>query len=196
MLPAVESRLWALLFWSLPRLPSTGLCGASGGSCQKLSKRKKKTKTTFNTFQKHLLKKHIFASYELQCMSEDITVAGWNKSGHIYVNTGHTNMRAHVWGGSGGIHVRKPGANLLTQHDLAGVEIAFFFPFFFTKRATQSQHSLVLISVLRGVDNTYGHLPCTHPTRQHRSASGCLSQVGGSSGLPGQLCAPLQQLLV
>lgn len=53
-------------------------------------------------------------------MQEDITVAGWNKSGHVYVNIVCTNMQAHVWGGGRGIHLGNPEADLLTQHDLAG----------------------------------------------------------------------------
>lgn len=59
-------------------------------------------------------------------MPGDVTVAGWNKSGHVYVNTVGTNMQAHVWGGGGGIRVGDPEAGLLTQHDPAGEEIASF----------------------------------------------------------------------
>lgn len=60
----------------------------------------------------------------------DVTVAGLEQiRSHLCKHSPHKHASTCVRR-RGGIHARKPGADLLTQHDLAGVEIAPF-PFFF-----------------------------------------------------------------
>lgn len=169
----MESRPWVLFFRSLPLHPSTGLCSASGVPCQntntmfrpgdmcigfhcccrKTGKKQQQTKH-FILFRSIRSSNNVFARYELSSMLGDAWVAGWNKSGHIYVNTVCANMQAHVWGGGEGIHVRKPEADLLTQLDLAPIAIASFHFFPPQTRHTKS----TFLGAYQRVDRSRQHI--------------------------------------
>lgn len=121
------------------------------GCCRKTGDKKK----TLNAFQKHLtwhfyeLWVTVHAGWRYSCWLEQIRSHLCKHSRHKHASTcvrrGRRNPRWRPWS-------RTPDPIWPSWR-----RDCFF---------SRSQHSLVLISVLVEVDNTYGNLSCTHPTQQ------------------------------